>query len=245
MVWDIVKIGIEDVEKVFNIQDNLYQKYVEDEIKKDKDLLNLINFRDSGVDWQKETPLGGMGTTLNACVLYCLVRYYGMSDILETGVSGGYYSSFILSALSKSKDNSLGPMLKSLEISNDEKEIGKLVPESLKNTINVKWDKSFFGLDSLEYFRNLHTTKTHHEYDMYCHDSLHTMAHMTKELNEFKQSQSNMYFIFIDDEKSDNFWTRSLQTNAFKRNGYSVKWISGNESRLKGHLGGFIFYVKS
>jgi len=64
------------------------------------------------------------------------------------------------------------------------------------------------------------------------------------ELIEFKKSTSDQFIIFIDDEKSEGFWNHCLRTNAFKKNGYDVKYISGQESRLKGHLGGFILYRK-
>lgn len=231
-MWDIVKVGLEDVAKTFGIEENLYAKYVEGEIKKDPDLMALTERRNSNFDWQIETPLGGAGTTLNACVLYCLIRHYRLYDILETGVSGGYYSAFILAALGK------GPsygVLESLELSDDKRIVGHLVPESFRKQWQLK-----MGRSSLEYFPPGYT----HSDQLYCHDSLHTMSHMLKELNEFKKSLSDRFFIFIDDEKSDGFWQKCLNTGAFKKPGYDVKYISGSESRLQGHLGGFIKYQK-
>jgi hypothetical protein len=71
------------------------------------------------------------------------------------------------------------------------------------------------------------------------------MSHMLKELSEFKRSTQDKFVIFIDDQVSDNFWERCIQMNAFAKNGYTVKCISGAESRLKGHMGGFLLYVKN
>ena len=68
---------------------------------------------------------------------------------------------------------------------------------------------------------------------------------MLKELNEFKNNKSLDFFVFIDDEKTDNFWQHCLNMGAFQKPGYSVKYISGAESRLQGHLGGFLHYVKN
>ena len=187
--------------------------------------------RDSGLDWTKETPLGGMGTSLNACVLYSLIRQFSMKNVVETGVSGGYYSAFMLAALKINYG-----LLTSLEISDNENEVGKMVPTNLKKGWALKMGKS-----SLDRFKEIGP----HSAQLYSHDSLHTMAHMTKELKEFQKSQSDKFFVFIDDEKSDNFWNRCLQMKAFMIKGCDVKYVSGQESRLHGHLGGFIQYKRT
>lgn len=231
---EIIKVGLEDIAKCFGIEENLYQKYYQEEILNNPDLVSLTGKRDNDFDWRKETPLGGAGTTLNGCVLYSLVRYYNLVNVLETGVSGGYYSSFILAALNAGKDLDIS-ILTSLEISSDLNEVGKLVPLKLKNQ---HWDLKT-GKSSLEYFKK--PELIHH---LYCHDSLHTMSHMLKELSEFKKCNFDRFFVFIDDEKSDNFWQRCIDTGAFKKPEYDVKYISGNESRLQGHLGGFIKYER-
>jgi hypothetical protein len=125
-------------------------------------------------------------------------------------------------------------------------EVGKLIPMATKmktipscDHIEVDWHL-ITGKSSLEFFKN----KLQHNASLYSHDSLHTMAHMMKELNEFKQSTSDEFYVFIDDEKSDNFWNKCIQMGAFKKPGYAVKYISGQESRLRGHMGGFVQYKK-
>lgn len=233
---DLIKIGLEDVANCFGIKEDLFQKYYKEEILKNEALIPLMEKRHANFDWTVETPLGGAGTTLNGVVLYSLIRHYSMWSVIETGVSGGYYSAFMLAAFNK--NDKLG-VLSSLELSTNEKEVGKLVPkEKLLNT-KVCWNLHL-GTNSLDKL-----AKWDHQSGLYCHDSLHTISHMLKELNEFKKSKSGEFFVFIDDEKSDNFWQKCLQTGAFKKPGYDVKYISGVESRLKGHLGGFIKYEKA
>lgn len=257
MFWEVVRVGLEDVAKTFGISENLYEKYVVGEIQKNELLKSLIKKRDGGeFDWTKETPLGGAGTTLNGVVLYCLIRHYSLAYALETGVSGGYYTGFMLEALNKNGwDKSC---LISLELSDDMTKIGHLLGEEFhsQRRYNVMRPTSWaltVGKDSLETLRN-GTVPNHYSFEpepliqlpeIFSHDSLHTMSHMLKELQEFKKSNRHQFFVFIDDEKSDNFWQRCLQSGAFKKPGYDVKWISGAESRLRGHLGGFIQYVKS
>lgn len=241
-IEQLCKIGLEDIQKCFDIKEDLWQ-YVEKEIKLNKDLMGLIQVRQKEFDWTKQTPLGGAGTSLNAIVLYCLIRSQNMSYVIETGVSGGYYTAFMMSALDKSIDY---PMLTSVELSDDMKEVGKLIPQGIKDLTNGKPDQDELdwnlrtGVNSLDFFNE---TRSHCA-DLYSHDSLHTMTHMMKELNEFKKSTTDNFYVFIDDEKSDNFWERCIQMGAFRKPGFEVKYISGKESRLKGHLGGFIQYKK-
>lgn len=240
MVWEIVKIGLEDIQKAFDIRENLYDTYVEKEIKKNPELVALAERRDNNFDWQKETPLGGAGTTLNACVLYCLIRHFNMLYVIETGVSGGYYSAFMLSAMERQENEKRDlTNLTSMEISSDKEKVGNLVPARLKDIWLL-----MMGESSLDIFKRWREKGLNHNASLYSHDSLHTMSHMLKELNEFKQTKSENFFVFIDDQNTDNFWHRCLQMGAFQKSGYSVKWISGAESRLQGHLGGFLHYVK-
>jgi hypothetical protein len=239
-IEQLCKVGLEDIQTTFDIKENLWEKFVEKEIKLNKDLMKLIWKRQDDFDWTKETPLGGAGTSLNGIALYCLVRYSGMSFVIETGVSGGYYTSFLLAALTK---NNTYPILKSLELSDDLNEVGKLIPENIKKEYLESGENDWhllLGQSSLVHFYQM----GEHNADLYCHDSLHTMSHMLKELDQFKKTTSETFFVFIDDEKSDNFWERCLQTGAFKKPGYDFKYISGKESRLKGHLGGFLYYKK-
>lgn len=232
----VLKIGIEDVQNEFDINEDLYKKYVVGEIEKNQQLVKLIDFRNELPDWKVHTPLGGMGTTLNAFVLYCLIRHYKMSDIIETGVSGGFYTAFMLCALNA--NNNYG-LLTSLEISDDMKEVGKLVPKFEL----ADWDLRV-GKSSLDYFYQINKNNESHSAELYSHDSLHIFPHMLKELNEFKKSLSDKFIIYIDDQTSDCFWDKCINFNLFRKDGYDVKYISGKESRLQGHLGGFIKFEK-
>ena len=234
---EFIKVALEDVQNAFDIRESLFEKYFVGEILKDEFLVSLANQRASDFDWQKETPLGGAGTTLNAVVLYCLIKHYNLNSVIETGVSGGYYSSFILSALknARHKEN----FLLSLELSGDTSKIGKFIPENLKDG----WDL-IVGKSSLDTFKEWKVSGIEHFAGLYCHDSLHTLSHMLRELHEFKQSVSDEFFIFIDDQNAEAFWDKALAMKAFDKPGYDVKYISGKESRLQGHLGGFLKYER-
>lgn len=242
---DLIKVALEDIQQVFEIKENLYEKYIEGEILKDDLLKSLVARREDNFDWKKETPLGGAGTTLNACVLYCLIKHYNMIDVIETGVSGGYYTCFILSALRENNKTSRGQMLCSLELSDDMNEVGKLVPASLREVTDegVDWNL-IAGKSSLETFKEWKVQGLQHAAQLYSHDSLHTLSHMLRELHEFKQSISDRFVVFIDDEKADSFWDKAVAMKAFDKQGYKVTYISGKESRLSGHLGGFIKYER-
>lgn len=245
-ILQLTKIAMEDLQKAFSIDKDLYF-YVENEILKNEDLVGLLNVRNDNFDWTKQTPLGGAGTSLNAIILYCLIRHMNMSYVIETGVSGGYYTAFMMEALCKTGN---WPMLTSLEISNDMSQVGKLIPKNIQNKIkrNGSYDeldwKLVTGKSSLEYFSQLKANNSEHSAQLYSHDSLHTKSFMLKELSEFKKSTSKDFFIFIDDEKSDGFWDWCVSNKQFKKQNYNVKYISGKESRLNGHLGGFIQFKK-
>jgi len=239
-VLKIIKIGLEDIQEKFGIQDSLYEKYVEGEVLQNEQLMSVVASRNEIDDWKVSTPLGGPGTVLNAIVLYSLVRHYALESVLETGVSGGFYSSFILSAVHGPDGTGRAnhPCVRSLELSDNMNEVGKLIPEKTK----VDWEL-IVGMDSLKYLKE-HGDSSCRAMQLYCHDSLHTMSHMMKELIEFKKCKLNEFFIFIDDQDSDNFWKKCLQMGLFKKPGYDLNYISGNESRLQGHLGGFLKYKK-
>jgi len=231
---NLVKIALEDVQEAFDIKENLFENYFR-EIEKDPDLLSLIDRRQNFGDWQEKTPLGGPGTSLNGIVLYCIIRHYRLLCATETGVSGGFYSALMLAALSKNfEEIDYYSALTSFEISDDKEKIGKLVPEKLKQA----WDLRT-GTDSLEMLDGRVNE------DLYCHDSLHTYKHMLAELQEFKKCEGDRFFIYIDDQDTDDFWRRCLYLKLFDKKGYNVKYISGSESRLSGHLGGFIKYEKA
>jgi len=232
----LIQIALEDLSNCFGINENLYEKYYQKEVLESEILMSLIKTRSEIIEqWHQKTPLGGPGTVLCGVVLYSLVRHYKLQKILETGVSGGFYTSFILAALKENKNDGI---LTSIEISENMKEIGKYIPESLKN----KWNL-ISGTDSLSFLKN--RTPQQYEYQLYCHDSLHTMSHMMKEVLEFKKCSLNNFLIYVDDQNSDEFWKKCLQTGVFKKPNYGVKYISGAESRLNGHLGGFLKYERN
>ena len=82
------------------------------------------------------------------------------------------------------------------------------------------------------------------DYQFYSHDSLHTMSHMMKELLFFKKCNLDRFLIFIDDQNSENFWAKCIDSNAFNKSGYDVKFIAGGDCTIPDHLGGLILYER-
>lgn len=238
----ILYVGLQDVAQAFGIQDDLFQLYGK-EVSENQALIDLAKARQDLQDWKSEFPLGGPGTFLNALVLYCLIRHAKILSVIETGVSGGFYTAFMLAALKKNKEeNDTGlPVLTSLEISDNKEEVAKLVPSEFRSAreSGVHWDL-LLGKSSLDRFKEM----LNHSAELYSHDSLHTMSHMLKELMEFKKSKRDVFYVFIDDQDSDNFWAKCISSGAFNKPGFKVSMIDGRSSRLKGHLGGFIKYEK-
>lgn len=232
----LIQANLEDLAKCFGIEKDLFETFYKKEILENEILISIIEKRNGMGDWKKVTPLGGPGTVLNGVALYCLVRHYNMVNILETGVSGGFYTAFLLEGL---RANSWEPSgLISIELS-ESPDVGNLLPESLRE---LDWWNLVTGKDSIKCLKESYR-EVKHSY-LFCHDSLHTMSHMMQELMQFKRSEMSQFFVFIDDQNSDEFWRRCLQTGAFKKPGYEVTYVSGNECRVPGHLGGFIKFEK-
>jgi hypothetical protein len=227
IMQDVVTVGIEDLCLNFDMPaQECWDKYVDGEIYQEKELVDIINYRNSIEDLRVTFPDGGPGTVLNAVSLYVLCRYFNIKNALETGVANGFYTTFLLSAILKNEG-----VLTSVDLSTSEG-IGMLVPKSYR--ISDRWFL-YKGISSLDFMK-----KNNMNYDFMCHDSLHTMSHMSKELMEFRRSYKDRFFVFFDDQDAEKFWKRALFLKLFEKKGYTVKYISGNESRLGGHLGGFV-----
>lgn len=230
-IENLVRVGLQDIAGRFEIKEDLFDKYVKAEALENENLVRIIQSRDKIRDWKVDTPLGGPGTVLNAVALYSLVRHFQLGNIIETGVSGGFYTAFILAALQK---NGRGELV-SVELSDDKTQVGKLIPEGLKSDRWILED----GTDSIEFLKGQVMDD-----QLFCHDSLHTMKHMTQELMEFKRCELDDFFIYIDDQDTEMFWDNCIRMNLFEKPGYKVSKIRGKESRLKGHLGGFLRYQR-
>jgi hypothetical protein len=228
---ELLMTGVEDVCVKFGMPfRECWDKYVDGEIYKKKELVDVIDYRASVEDLRVTFPEGGPGTVLNAMAIYTVCRYFNFQSAIETGVANGFYTTFLLSSIIENKGT-----MDSVEFL-DVDGIAKVVPEQYKSYPGWKLYK---GTDSLEFMK-----KSEMNYDVCCHDSLHTMSHMSRELMNFKRSNKDKIFIFFDDQDTELFWKRSLALALFNKKGYTMKCISGNESRLHGHLGGFIQYNK-
>ena len=125
------------------------------------DLSNKLSLYPSGY---------GLQMTREAAALYLLVRLIKPDRIIETGVSAGVSSAYILCAL---HDNNKGE-LHSIDLPPDnlppDKECGWAVPESLRGRWNLHID------DAKEILEPLLDSIS--AIDCFIHDSLHTYEHM-------------------------------------------------------------------
>jgi len=228
----IIRIGLQDVWNRFGLPgNNVFEKYVEGEILRKKELIEAMMIRDKNTDG-KAFPLGGPGTVLNSIVMYAIVRETKAKKILETGVANGFTTSFLLAAAIEN-----GASLDSVEISPLKEEVAKHTPQEYKQY--DKWNLNI-GVDSLEFLKNIEEM----DYDFYCHDSLHTLFHMKEELGFFKKCNKDKFYMFFDDQNDDNFWNICLDEDLFHKENFLVRHIDGASSRLGGHLGGFLGYTK-
>lgn len=137
---------------------------------------DLQSNRDMHAYLRKWLPLA-RGVITRTAELYVLVRAFLPNTVIETGVSSGFSSTFILQAL---EDNGRG-FLYSIDAPNVDPSStlpkgfasGWLVPASLRGRWNLILGRSFEALPAL-----LDKVKT---VDLFLHDSEHTYENMTFE----------------------------------------------------------------
>jgi len=225
-VNELIKMNLEDIQRIFKIEENLYEKYILPEIYSDPITEDFIVRRQTGA----LVTLGGSGTLSNMCILYSLVRHYGFLKTLETGVDSGFSTYFFILAAQKNKGQ-----IVSIDILTDPR-IAEYPLQRFGDCENWNLIK---GVDSLEQLK-----KMDRSFGLYSHDSLHKMYHMLKELDEFKKCELDRFVVFFDDQNSDNFWDFCLRNNLFKKKGYRVSFIKRTNVRFYDHMGGFILYEK-
>ena len=187
---------IESIKKLTNESDvNIknYYKSISENIKlknhlddKFKKLDEYINKQDINSNFFKDNPAGRLGRESQPYAgyfLYVLVRALKPDIFVETGVSGGESSTFILQAMEDNKKGKLysvdfpqAIVEKGLTtISPEETSSGWLIPDYLKHRWDLTLGKSEDVLSPL--------LKKLGKIDIFFHDSLHTYDHMLFEYN--------------------------------------------------------------
>jgi len=164
----------------------------------------------------------GLQMTRELSTLYLLVRLVQPNHMVETGVSAGVSSAYILSAM---QDNGRG-RLYSIDLPPgnlpEGKTVGWVVPDHLKNRWSLHIGNALGLLEPL--LSDIGTI------DCFVHDSLHTYDHMTWEFNtSWKYLRPGGLFLSHDVGANDAFF------DFMSENG-----ISWGSYRVFHVLGGFI-----
>lgn len=164
----------------------------------------------------------GLQMTRELSALYLLVRLVKPNHMVETGVSAGVSSAYILSAM---EDNNRG-RLHSIDLPPDNlpkgKTVGWVVPNRLKNRWSLHIGNALGLLEPLLSDIGI--------IDCFVHDSLHTYDHMTWEFSTaWKYLRPGGLFLSHDVGANDAFFDFMSEN--------SISWSS---YRVFHVLGGFI-----
>ena len=209
------------------------KNYIE-ELFSNHDILNHCLARSIGVISEKfflklkthEGFVAAPGTIMNSALLYVLIRNFDLKKVFEAGTAQGFCASFLLLAAIKN-----GGHVDTVDLLNDS-EVGKSILYDYSPSLTVHR-----GVNSTTFLREKNNNRQY--YDLYCHDSTHTFSHMMRELCEFKKCEKDLFFVFFDDQHSDDFWNRCIKTNLFNKSGYDVMFTDSTRQ-----LGGFLCYRK-
>ncbi len=196
--------------QLFGISENEVNKYF-DELSDD----GFYEYMSKKLEpYKKKVTIGSTLNPISAPVLYVIARIFKPQILVETGVSSGISSSFVLKALSKNNSG----MLYSIDLPNaspagtmipDGKSSGWVIPNDLKARhkliIGDSKDKLPTLLESLK------------KIDYFFHDSLHTYEHMMWEFKQAWNYLKNGGLLLSDDISwNDSFSDFIKEVNAKK-----------------------------
>lgn len=161
----------------------------------------------------------GLQMTRELSALYLLVRLVQPNHMVETGVSAGVSSAYILSAM---EDNNRG-RLYSIDLPPDNlpkgKTVGWVVPDHLKNRWSLHIGNALDLLEPL--LSDIGTI------DCFVHDSLHTYDHMSWEFNTaWKYLRPGGLFLSHDVGANDAFFD-FMSKNGISWRNYRVFHVLG------------------
>jgi predicted O-methyltransferase YrrM len=201
--------------KYIGVMPEVLNSYYE-ELLEDQDFLKSINYQISEVrsKWDFDKGIFSMGSipsidwfAFERVLIYVLIRHLKPHMILETGVYYGGNSAFALQALSKNssgrlisidypdseirangKSASRHSLVGESELYNSKLRPGFMVPPYLKSSWHL------IEGDSLKVIPELEDT-----FDLYIHDSDHSMKFLSSEIAAAWKKLSNNALIIIDD----------------------------------------------
>ena len=137
-------------------------------------------------------------------ILYMLIRKYQPDICIETGISSGFSTYYILSALERNGKGNLISIDIIDEVAICQKKFlaGWLVPENLKN----RWKKVIESSDTA-----LHSVPG--KIDFFVHDSLHSANYMLNEYSWALRHLNKNGVLASDDIDWNNAWKKFLNSN--------------------------------
>lgn len=148
-----------------------------------------------------------MGRT-DRITLYAAIRICKPMVVLETGTAAGASATYMLSAMEK---NNRG-FLYSIDAASDRTHVGCLVPDGLRNRLNLSCGSSLLLIPEIAEKAN--------GIDFFVHDSLHTYEHMTAEYELFYRHMSKAGGVICShDILMSNAWDHFITRHRLKCSG--------------------------
>ena len=150
-----------------------------------------------------------MGRT-DRLTLYAAIRSSRPSVVVETGTAAGASAVYILTALER---NQRGRLI-SVDASGERENVGRLIPDELRNRLQLLSGDSLVLLPSV--------TESGTTVDFFVHDSLHTYTHMMAEYEWAYSNAGSRCVLCSHDILMTNAWPHFLRRHGIAKAG-SVK----------------------
>ena len=244
--------NLEKCENYLSIRKNSLKKYLI-EIEKDKKFLNEISKQINYISkkygykkgiFRKKKISNIHEFSFLRILIYCLIRHFKPSNILETGVYYGGNTVFILKALSKNKKGKLTaidlpdkqikkkfkknlskyrhPLVFNTEDYSQQLTPGFIIPEKYKKNYNLILDEATSRIKKLKI-----------KFDLYLHDSDHSYKYLLGELNSVEKKLRNNSLIIIDDID----WSNAFYEHVCKKKYFPMIFSDNGKDNLRSRIG--------
>ena len=244
--------NLQKCETYLSLKKNSLIKYVF-EIEKDKKFLNQISKQIIYVNkkfsykkgiFRKKKISSIHEFSFLRILIYCLIRHFKPSNILETGVYYGGNTVFILKALSKNKKGKLTaidlpdkqikkkfkrnlnkyrhPSVLDSEDYNDKLTPGFIIPEKYKSKLNIILGEATSEVKKLK-----------NKFDFYLHDSDHSYKYLLGEINAAEKKLKKSALMIIDDID----WSNAFYKQVCNKKYYPIIFSDNGKDNLRSRIG--------
>jgi predicted O-methyltransferase YrrM len=244
--------NLQKCENYLSIKKDSLLKYLS-EIEEDKffinEISNQINFIRKKYGYRKgifrKTKIKNIHEfSFLRILIYCIVRHFKPSNILETGVYYGGNTIFLLKALSKNKKGKL------TAIDLPDKQIRKKFKNNLKkyrhpsvlDTEDYNQDlmpgfivpQKYYGRYKLKIGEaTSEIKKIKLKFDLYLHDSDHSYSYLLGELNAAEKKLSKKSLIIVDDID----WSNAFYAHVCKKKYFPMIFSDNGKDNLRSRIG--------